>query len=277
MRDELMTKALCWELEKMITVEYARAVRATEDWVFYCPHEICLTNVHTRTWKNTYFAARPRHVSGCPDEAPSSESSIIPGAPKCKPVQVREKPIPNLLGPQPALKQKSRAPTKEELLQLSRAVRHISALYPGTLEEVVDAWIRIAPKERDQRALTIGNQELTYKSSFRFLGGASDDVNSLDPYRQIIFGAATVERWKQWILVKSRKKFSAGEATVPLRLAVKQDEAPCWLPELVDRPATLFWHGVIPELGAKKDAYRFAVDFDLLHAGLTVRAEHLMP
>ncbi|MBC8723111.1 hypothetical protein F6X37_16415 [Paraburkholderia sp. 31.1] len=77
----------------------------------------------------------------------------------------------------------------------------------------------------------------------------------------------------------ARDSFFGGKlkATVPLRLAVKQDEAPCWLPELVDRPATLFWHGVIPELGAKKDAYRFAVDFDLLHAGFTVRAEHLMP
>ncbi|WP_131201178.1 hypothetical protein [Burkholderia pseudomallei] len=277
MRDELMTEALCWELEKMITAEYAREVKATADWVFYCPHEICLTNVHTRTQKNTYFAARPRHVSGCPDEAPSSEPSAIPGAPKRKPVQVREKPIPNLLGPQPALKQKSHAPTKEELLQLSRAVRHIPALHPGTLEEVVDAWIRIAPEERDHRALTIGNQELTYKSAFRFLGGASDDVDSLAPDRRIIFGAATVERWKQWILVKSRKKFSAGAAMVPLRLAVKQDEAPCWLTEVVDRPATLFWHGVIPELAAKKDAYRLGVDFDLLHAGFTVRAGHLTP
>lgn len=277
MRDELMTEALCWELEKMITAEYAHAAKAAADWIFYCPHEICLTSVHTRMRKNTYFAARARHVSGCPDEAPSAEPSPRPGAPKRKPVQVREKPIPNLLGPQPTLKQKSCAPTKEELLALARAVRHIPALHPGKLEEVVDAWIELSPKERVQRALTIGNQNLTYKSAFKFLGGTSDDVTSLDSYKQIIFGAATVERWKQWILVKSRKKFSNGEVTVPLRLAVKQDHAPCWLTELVNRPATLFWHGALPELTAKKNAYRLEVDLDKRHEGFIVRANHFTP
>lgn len=272
MRDELMTEALCWELERMITAEYAHAAKAAEDWVFYCPHEICLTSVHTRTRKNTYFAARARHISGCPDEAPSSEPSTISGVPRRRPAQVREKPIPNLLGLLPALKRKSRTPTKEELLALSRTVRHIPALHPGTLEEVVDAWIQLSPKERDQRALTIGNQELTYNSAFKFLAGTSDDITALDSYKQIIFGAAIVERWEHWILVKSRKKFSNGEATVPLRLAVREDQAPRWLTELVNRPATIFWHGVMPELTPKKDAYRFAVDFDKLHSGFTVRA-----
>lgn len=277
MRDELMTEALCWELEKMITAEYAHAVKAAEDWIFYCPHEICLTSVHPRTRKNTYFAARARHISGCPDEAPSSESSLVPGVAKRRPAQVRKKPIPNLLGPLPALKRKSRAPTKEELLVLSRAARHVSALHPGTLEEVVDAWIQLFPKERDERALTIGGHELTYKSAFKFLAGTSDDITSLDSHKQIIFGAATVERWKQWILVKSRKKFSSGKVTVPLRLAVNEDHAPCWLAQLVNRPATLFWHSAIPELNSKRDAYRFKVDFEKLHAGFTVRAGHFTP
>lgn len=274
MRDELMTEALCWELEKMITAEYAHAVKAAEGWVFYCPHEVCLTSVHTRTRKNTYFAARARHVSGCPDEAPSTELSTIPGATKRRSAQVREKPIPNLLGPLPALKQKSCAPTKEELLLLSRTVRHIPALHPGTLEEVVDAWIQLSPKERDQRALTIGSHELTYKSAFKFLGETSDDVTSLDSYRQIFFGAASVERWKQLIFVKSGKKFANGEITVPLRLTVKEDDAPCWLTELVNRPATLFWHRAVPELTYKGNAYQFKVDFEKPDAGFTVRPGH---
>lgn len=277
MREELMTEALCWELERMITAEYAQSVKATENWVFYCPHEICLTSVHARARKNTYFAARPRHVSGCPDEAPSSEPSTIPGDPKRKPVQLKEQPIPNLLGYLPPLRQKSRAPTKEELLQLSRSVQHTPALHPGTLEEVVDAWTWIAPQERDQQALTIGNQELTYKSAFSFLGRASADISSLDHYGQIMYGAATVERWKQWILVKTLKKFSAGEKAVPLRLPVKEDIAPSWLTALIDQPATIFWHGVSPTLNMKKDAYRFEVDFDLRHAGFTVRASHWTP
>ena len=55
MRDELMTEALCWELETKITAEYARAARATGDFAFYCPHEICLAQVHARTKRNTFL------------------------------------------------------------------------------------------------------------------------------------------------------------------------------------------------------------------------------
>jgi hypothetical protein len=142
------------------------------------------------------------------------------------------------------------------------------------LEEVVDAWIQLSPKERDQLVLTIGNQEMTYKSAFKFLGETSDDITSLDSCRQVFFGAATVERWKQWVLVKSIKKFSNGEAAVPLRLTVNEDDAPCWLTDLVNRPATLFWHSATPELTFKKNAYQFKVDFDKPDAGVTVRARY---
>lgn len=78
-------------------------------------------------------------------------------------------------------------------------------------------------------------------------------------------------------MVKTIKKFSTGERDVPVRLPVREDKAPCWLTELVGRPVTIFWHGVIPELTMKKDAYRFGVDFDLRHAGFTMRAGHLTP
>ncbi|WP_322019396.1 hypothetical protein [Paraburkholderia tropica] len=160
---------------------------------------------------------------------------------------------------------------------MSRAARHIPALQPGTLEEVVDAWTRIASQERNHRALTVGSRELTYKSAFSFLGRAPEDVYALDFFGQVIFGAATVEEWQHWIVVKTIKPFWAGEKKIPLRVMVKQDEAPGYLTELVGQEATLFCHGVAPQLTASRIAYQLEVDFALKHAGCTVRRGRLTP
>ena len=279
MRDELMTEALCWELETKITAEYARAAKATGDFAFYCPHEICLVKVHAQTRRNTYFYAPKRHVRGCPNEAPSTEPSLHPGVPKPRPAQVRKTPIPNLLGPQPGLKPKSSPPTQAELQQLSRAVREVPALHPGTLEEVVDAWMQSIPEERGLQALTIGNHNLTYDSAFTFVRDLRRpcDITALKPDAQIIFGAATVRTWEHLVLIESSKKFSVDATEVPLRLSVKMNEAPVWLTDLVGQTVTLFWHGVSPELAPRKNGFRFKVDLDSPYAGIALRLGELTP
>ncbi|WP_228933821.1 hypothetical protein [Paraburkholderia saeva] len=279
MRDELMTEALCWELETKITAEYARAAKATGDFAFYCPHEICLAKVHARTKRNTYFCAKKRHISGCPNEGRSTESSLHPGTPKPRPAQIPKTPIPNLLGPQPALKPKSQAPTQAELLQLSRAVREVPALHPGTLAEVVDAWMQMPSKERGMQALTIGNYTQTYESAFTFVRDLRRpyDITTLGLDARVVFGAATVRTWGHLVLIESSKKFSVEATEVPLRLSVKLAEAPSWLTDFVGQTVTLFWHGVSPELTSKKNGFRFKVDLDSPYAGIALRLGELTP
>lgn len=280
MRDELMTEALCWELEAKITAEYARAAKATGDlFAFYCPHEICLVKVHAQTRRNTYFYARKRHVKGCPNEASSTEPSPHPSTPKPRPPQVRKNPIPNLLGPQPSLVPKPRVPTQTELQQLSRAVRDVPALHPGTLEEVVDAWKQMTPTERSLQALRIGSHGLTYESAFTFVRDMKRpcDIATLKLDARIIFGSASVRTWEHLVLIESSKKFLADTTEVPLRLSVKLDGAPAWLTDLVGQTVTLFWHGVSPELAPKKNGFRFKVDLDSPFAGIVLRLGELTP
>lgn len=279
MRDELMTEALCWELETKITAEYARAARATGDFAFYCPHEVCLAKVHAQTKRNTYFCASKRHVPGCPNEASSTEPSLHSGPPKPRPAQVQKTLIPNLLGPQPGLKPKSRAPTQAELLQLSRAVREAPALHPGTLAEVVDAWMQMPSKERGLHALTIGNHKLTYESAFTFARDLRRpcDITSLQPDARVIFGVASVWIWEHLVLIESSKKFSVDGTEVPLRLRVNLAEAPAWLTDLDRKTVTLFWHGESPKLSAKKNSFGFNVDLDSRYAGIALRLGELTP
>jgi hypothetical protein len=279
MRDELMTEALCWELEERITADYAHAVQAAGNFAFYCPHEICLAKVHARAKVNTYFQARDRHVEGCPDEARASESSLRPGEPKPRPAQVLKTHVPNLLGPQSKLKPKSRTPTRDELLQLSRAVRNTPALHPGTRDQVVDAWVQMTPTERASQALTIGSHRLTYESAFTFARdlGHPCDITSLSPDR-IIFGAATVRIYQQRVVfIESKRKFAAGETEVPLRLSVDLAKAPSWLIDLVGKQVTLFWHGETPTLASTKNGYQFKVNLNSPYVGITLRLGELTP
>ncbi|WP_137927034.1 hypothetical protein [Cupriavidus sp. 2SB] len=275
MRDELMSDALCWELETQVTAEYADAAKVSEGFAFYCPHEVCLAKVHTATKKNTYFVAPDRHVRGCPNEARSTEASSQLGAPRIRSAQVRDVPVPNLLGQPPKLKPKPRAPTREELKQLASAVRGRPVLHPGTLEEVVDAWIRLAPEERHLRPLTIGTHTLTYATAFTFVRDLPRpcEVATLNLDARIVFGAVKVWPFKHMILIESWKKFLAETAAteVPLRLTLNQNETPEHIASFVGKGTTLFWHGVKPELSQNGSSLRFKVDFSSVYTGIVLR------
>jgi hypothetical protein len=278
MRDELMTEALCWQFESKVTAEYAYAANTTFELACYCPHEACLVRVHAKKRVNTYFYAPEKHVAGCPNEARTTEPSLYPGAPKPRTADEPAKPTPNLLGPGPTIKRKSVAPTKAELLQLAAAVRTLPARHPGTLEEVIDAWTRMTPSERALQPLTIGDMDLTYETAFAFLGNAADDIDSLNARERIIFGAATVVEKPHCFLIQSRKKFLHGTGTLPLLLVPKKRNLVLdYLPTLIDQRATLFWHGVVPELADKRNAFRFEVDSGSPYAGIALRLGELAP
>lgn len=278
MRDELMTEALCWEFESKITANYAYAVKANLELVCYCPHEICLVRVHPKRWVNTYFHAPGRHVAGCPNESRATDPSPYPVQQKPRPAQKPVKPIPNLLGPGLLAKRKTDVPTKADLLRLAAAVRALPARHPGTLEEVVDAWMSMLPAERSRQPLAIGELELTYGTAFAFLGSGSDEIDSLGARRRIIFGAATVEEKDHCFLIQSRKRFLLGTSKFPLRLVSKKRHlVPNYFPTLVDVKATLFWHGVAPSLNSKGNAFSFEIETGSPYAGIALRHGEVLP
>lgn len=278
MRDELMTEALCWQVESKVNADYAYKAKAAFDLSCYCPNKDCLVRVHPKKLKNTYFYAPERHVAGCPNEARSTEPSMYPGESHPRPSDEPRKSVPNLLGPGPTIRKKAAEPTREELQQLAVTVRTLPAYYPGTLEEVIDAWIELTPGERASQPLTIGNQHLTYETAFTFLGSASDEISSLNPHERIIFGASTVREADYSFLIESRKRFLHEAKKLPLLLvSSKKKVLPDYLPTLADKKATLFWHGAIPSLTDKKNAFRFDLDSSSPYAGVALRSGELAP
>ncbi|OAJ52598.1 hypothetical protein A6V36_13895 [Paraburkholderia ginsengiterrae] len=113
---------------------------------------------------------------------------------------------------------------------------------------------------------------MTYETAFTFLGSVSDDISSLNPRERIIFGASTVREADYSFLIESRKRFLHEARKLPLLLvSSKKKVLPDYLPTLVDKKATLFWHGAIPGLTDKKNAFRFDLDFSSPYAGVALR------
>lgn len=217
-----MTEAMCWQLESKVTAEYAYSVRTTFELACYCPYESCLAKVYPKQRINTYFYAPDKHVTGCPNEAPSTESSLNPAPSKPRPVDVQARPIPNILGPGPTIEHKPCTPTKEELLQLAAIVKTRPALHPGTLGTVIEAWVCTTPYERATQPLVVAGRSLTYATAFTFLGSATDDIDTLNILERIVFGAATVVDLEHCCLVESRKKFLHGVKRSSLRVVLKK-------------------------------------------------------
>lgn len=273
-----MTEALCWQLESKVTAEYAYASRMSYEFTCYCPHETCLARVYPKQRVNTYFYAPDRHTAGCPNEARSTESSLHPSSPKPRPADIPAKPIPNVLGPGPTIKQRSHAPTKDELLQLAAAVRARPALHPGTLEEVIDAWRRMTPDERAVQPLAIANRNLTYATAFTFLGNAPDDIDALNVQERIVFGAATVVDLEHCYLIDSRKRFQREAKKFPLRTVLnKRNLAPDYLSEMVNKTATFFWHGIAAKFDDKGNIFRATVDSGSPYTGIVLKEGELAP
>jgi hypothetical protein len=119
---------------------------------------------------------------------------------------------------------------------------------------------------------------LTYETAFTFLGTASDEISSLNPRERIIFGASIVREADYSFLIESRKRFLHDAKKLPLLLVSnKKKVLPDYLPTLVGQTATLFWHGAIPGLTDKKNAFRFDLDSGSPYTGVALRSGELGP
>ncbi|MDE1716204.1 hypothetical protein PWG14_27445 [Chromobacterium amazonense] len=274
MREELMTEALCWELDAKISAIYAHKAQHL---TFFCPDENCLVEVRPKKLKNVYFYAPTRHEPGCMNEGEKVESSPVPGVSKPKPSPSLVDPVPTLLGPGPFLRQKS-TPTKADLLTLARQAKSLPLMHPGTLEEVISAWVAMTSPERSMHPLQIGHQRLTYQTAFSFLANASDDVTQLDYQGKIIFGAASIGDGKQYIFVTSKKTFSHDDQHIPVRLDIKKSATTTnHLLEHLGNKATFFWHGAPYELATSGKAYLIKPGSNPQYTGVTVREGYLSP
>jgi len=256
MRKELLTTALCWELQAKVSVEYARTKKR---FMYYCAEPDCVATLSTAQRHNLYFYAEDRHKTGCKNDTERSEEPELPGMSKPRQSVVPERPIPTIFGNGPT-PERRRSPTAEERRALAVKLEAEPVLEPGTLEEVVSAWSALSSdEERHSHPLRIRNLELTYKSAFSFLAYADPDVSRLDCQNKIIFGAAKVSDWQGFIFVNTLKKFVCEDKKISLRLQTNSNNMlPEYLTNLVNREVTLFWHGDIPIISKSKVAYDFA-------------------
>ena len=256
MRKELLTTALCWDLQAKVSVEYARTRSRL---IYYCAEPDCVADLSTAKRDNLYFYAEKRHKVGCKNDTERVEEPVVPGVPKPRPSIVPERPIPTILGNWPALARR-RPPSAEERRALAVRLEAEPVLEPGTLEEVVNAWVALSgDKERQSYPLRIGNINLDYKSAFSFLAYANSDISHLECQNRVIFGAATVSDWQGFVFVNTLKKFGHKDKKIPLRLKTNSNNLlPEYLAGLIKREVTLFWHGEIPVLSRNGTAYDFA-------------------
>lgn len=122
MRKELLTTALCWELQAKVSVEYARTRSRL---IYYCAEPDCVADLSTAKRDNLYFYAEKRHKAGCKNDTERVEVPVVPvvpvvpgvpgvpGVPKPRPSIVPERPIPTVLGNGP-VPERRRPPSAEE-------------------------------------------------------------------------------------------------------------------------------------------------------------------
>lgn len=279
MREELMKEALCWELEDKVTAEYAHG----QELLYFCPMECCLEPVFPERRTNVYFKARNRHKQGCPNEAPLSEPSPVPGVQRTKLPADPVIPTPTHLGPSLLVKKKGICPTPDDLKKLAKKLTASLPRHPGTLEEVVIAWTRMSSIERKSSRLNIQGSDTTYHNAFHFLARAADDINQLPCQSGIIFGSARIievtdPNGISYYLVDSVKKFSHGNNKLPIRLVVKKGaEAPSNISSLVDKDCTFFWHGPPPSLGHSGNSFRLNMFPPQKYQGILVLEGNFLP
>lgn len=253
MTSKLMTSALCWEFQRMVSVDLAHQ---NANLSFYCPVVDCLRPLTPSRRINLFFRAVGGHVSGCPHQKDRSEESIANGISRPKPSPLQPPPIPTMLGeaPRPTVK---RAPTLEDLRELAQRVTALPPLHKGTLCEVVDAWTRMNTADRNIRPLSVEFQTGTYGSVFQFLKYVEPDIARIADRNRIAFGAVKVRRGKYCYFVDSVKRFKVGDELMTIGMDIaKTHRFSGLLDGLVGKPATLFWRGEIDASDASAERSR---------------------
>ncbi|MGE8100337.1 hypothetical protein [Pseudomonas fluorescens] len=241
MTDELMTTAVCWEMDANASVSFAYTAR---DLFYFCPNPRCLVEVVPAKINNVFFRAPESHVSGCINEKKKTTASSIPVVPMQRHSPPPPQIIPSHLGAI-AKGHKATKPTLAQMRSLAMQIQAAPALHPGTLREVVDAWWLMSKIDRRQCPLHIAARALTYFDAFGQFGVASRDIASLECERIIAFGQASVTLFKNTFSVTTWRKFNAGGKSLPIKVRVRSGD-PDFAYLAPGQHVTLFLHGVTP-------------------------------
>ncbi|MNS61330.1 hypothetical protein D3C72_943540 [compost metagenome] len=147
----------------------------------------------------------------------------------------------------------------------------------GTLDEVVDAWIRMTRDERRQTPLTIGPRTQAYDRAFHFLGNSNRSPLQLADRDVIVFGAVEIEVGDRVVFIKSVKRFEIEGTAKRLRF-----QLPLNTPSAADvaalkgKRATLFWRGAIIEFNSGAEIVVRAPKNPMFE-GLLIRPGELAP
>lgn len=239
-----MVQALCWEFQAKISAAYASANR---DLYYFCPDPTCLREVYAAQIVNRFFRAKEGHVSGCIHEKASGRSSqtgVFNAPPPRSPPTIP----PTFLGAFPKPRRKPK-PSEAEKKVLALAPVASEVKQAGTLDEVVDAWIRMTLDERRRTPLTIGRRTQAYDRSFHFFGQSNRSPLQLADGDVIVFGEADVEIGDKVFFIKSTKRFEIEGVAKRLRFQLPLDAPSAASVAALKgyKTATLFWRGAITE------------------------------
>lgn len=251
MRTELMTEAMCWDLSSKVTANYAHTY---PDFSYFCPHPICLRDVHAGQRTNTYFIAGDKHVPGCPNEAKEIESTGMASKPAKKESILPASAIPTELGSAKRPTGKKKKPTRDELLALANSLKTMPPYCAGNLQEVVNAWRQMSPEQRREKQLRINGIDLNYQSAFYSLGAFGERPMEKFPCAiNIIYGRAQIVKYDTYFWITSVKRIHKDDGS-KLNLVVrvpKDNAAAREIEELLTSDQgnidyTIFYFGGIP-------------------------------
>lgn len=254
MTSSLMTVSACWEVGAKVSIEYA--INKPSHY-YFCPEINCLEKVVPVQGKvNIYFRAPSRHASGCKHEKDVNEDSQVSGTRKiispATPITI----IPNHLGEIPVIRNNS-IPLKSQLRALAQTMQDAPAIQPGTLQDVVEAWVNMTLNDRHNYKIEIANQKLSYFSAFTLLGNTVTDIMTTKWNITITSGKAFVEFFNGSFYIKTFSRFSTGGTTAPIRIRVKPGDT--YFNQLVHKTTIkIFLHVPTPTLNGNSQFFDIA-------------------
>lgn len=240
MSEELMTAAVCWEMNASVSVSFAHTAK---DLFYFCPDPCCLVEVVPAKKVNYFFRAPQSHVPGCVNEKKKTTESPLPRMAQSRPLSLPPQIIPSHLGVLPK-RRKSIRPSREEMHSLAMQVRSTPVLYPGTLHEVIDAWNSMNTTERHQQSLQIAGHARTYFDAFVPFSGAKGQLAALKYDHLIAFGLASVSYYLDSFYVATLSRFDVDNEFVPIRVRVRPDD-PDYKKLKHGQKVMLFLHGTV--------------------------------
>lgn len=265
MAKELMTVAVCWDMDAKVSASFAHSDR---ELFYFC--DCCLEEVVASISKrnNFFFKALNSHEPGCAHEKEKTQASDVPVQLTPRPAHIAPPLIPSHLG-KLAKRRKGAKPSQMQKQALVAQVSKAPAMHPGTLAEVVDAWSAMSVSKHQQVPLSIAGQQLTYFDAFAQMNAFQKNIALLGCDQKVMYAQATATVLDKAILVVTWLKFETANKPVPIRVKIKPNDpvAEGWTS---GQHVRLFLHGPVPTLNAQQTYYEMQPSTD--YSGFIVRS-----